>query len=81
LLNNPVALLPFVVEGALNPNALGVLPAGVPPNNDGLAAKGCEACSVVAGVVEVFDESPNLNPANGDEVPLATGVDETGVTV
>lgn len=74
----PVVLVPFAVEGAPNPNALGVVPAGVPPNSDWPAAKGCEACSVVDGVVEAFNESPNLNVAN-DEFPLAAGVDKTGV--
>jgi len=72
----PIALVPFLLGGAPNPNALGVVPAVELPNSDWPAG---DACGVVVGVVENFDESPNLNAVNGDEVPLVAGVDETGV--
>ena len=75
LLNNPeldVALVPFVLGGAPIPNPLGAVPVDVPPNSDWPAGDACG--------VETFDESPNLNVVNGDEVPLVAGVDKAGVT-
>lgn len=74
LLNPAVVPALFAAGVTVNPNELGVVPAGVLPNCP--VVGGC--CGVVVGV---FNVSPNLNAENCEGPPLAVEDAETGVTV